>query len=268
MRVTGLRGGDRVNCSGGFLNDTGEFEIQPLDGAGQYQFQVDYDVYKPQCKGKLSDPLQLAEGEEKSLVLTVPEPQSAMVRVVTGEGAPLAGAGITLLWSSSGSASGKYVTAPPTLGDGRPARPITFAPFRGFQFLIQKTGYVDATGIQHEDGQPGTVYPEEEITMWPAAGIEGTLQQADGGPLAATSVELSFTNLNNPPVKATVTTDANGHFVILDKAPAGTVRVAIAASSAATDGATTAQGVTLDSVTLQTGTITNIGSVILRKRAS
>ena len=192
--------------------------------SGTYTFQARY-MYDRDIAGEITKPYELDGGDDIEVTLTVPDPQSFAVRTVDPTGQPVEGASIKFLTETW---SGDALNYGSTNADGRLDEPILLAPQSGAQLLVEKPGYALAFGPPYPDQNPGTVHSEETIVLWPGAGFEGVLLDAEKQPVSDTPLSITVTNRDGQQWPLRATTDAQGHFAILSQAPADTVNIEIA----------------------------------------
>jgi len=188
---------------------------------GKYTFQAHY-YYDEDIAGHISAPHKLKGGDDIVIELDLPDPQSFLVRTVDAGGRPVEGASVKF---STDTWGGNPLGYGQTNADGRLNNPILLPPMSGAQLLVEKPGYAMARGPIFEDQSPGMVHPEETVVLWSGAGFEGNLVDGDGKPLANTALSISITNGQGENYPVTVNTDVNGHFTVIDQAPADVVDI-------------------------------------------
>ena len=219
----------------------------------EYTFQARY-LYDDDVAGSFSKSYKLKGGDDIEIVLDLPDPQSFAVRAVDSGGRPVEGAGIkfaTETWGGNPLGYGQ------TNAEGRLDDPILLAPLSGAQLLVEKPGYATARGPVFEDQSPGTIHPEETIVLWSGAGFEGDLVDSEGNILEDMALTISVTNRNGETWHLQATTDAAGHFTLVDQAPADAVDIVIATPD--WTGAWSAEHVQLEA-----NAITSIGEIVLK----
>lgn len=224
-----------------------------LPGAkGTYSFQARY-MYDDDIAGNISAPYELKSGDDIEIELDLPDPQSFAVRTVDPGGNPVEGAAIRFLTETWG---GDAIGYGQTNAEGRLDEPILVAPLSGAQLVVEMPGYAPAFGPTYPDQSPGTVHPEDTIVLWPGAGFEGVLLDREGNPRANTAVSVSVTNPDGQTWPIQVTTDAGGHFTVVDQAPADVVDITISSG----DGDTFMS--TVQGLHLEADSITDLGVIV------
>jgi len=215
-----IRDGEEVGYSEQDGVDAVRFALQPEPG--EYTFQARY-MFNREMAGDHSKPYQLDGGDEIEIDLNVPDPQSFTLRAVEPQGSPVAGGWVRFTTEDSGT----YNPHIQTNAEGRLDKPLIIAPEMGARLYLELGGYAAAWAPVFDDQSPGTVHPEVTLVLWPGAGFEGDLVGQDGQPLAETPLTLTVTNLTGQTWPLETTTDANGHFTVVDGAPADVVEVTI-----------------------------------------
>jgi hypothetical protein len=195
--------------------------ILPAD-EGAYQFQASYE-YNRQVIGPMTDPFQLTLAGKNEVELVVPDPQYFSFRAVDGIGNPVEGATLNIMTATIENVQTRDLTD----ADGRIDRPIAMPPDCGARLWLEKPGYAPAWGAIHENQSPGTVHPEDVIVLTASAGFEGDLTDAEGIPIANAELNITLTGANGQSWPLEVTTDDEGHFTVVDQAPATIVDIEI-----------------------------------------
>lgn len=220
--------------------------------ASTYTFQARY-MFNLEVKGDSSKPYDLAPGDHIDINVNLPDPQRFAVRAVDSAGNPVAGAALHYITTTTGTFDPRILTN----DDGRADRILLMPPECGARIWLEKPGYANAWGTLFEDQSAGTVHPEDVIVFSSGAGFEGELTGTDGEPMADTALSITVTNASGQTWPLQTTTDADGHFTIVDQAPAEVVDLTIATQNGAVGHWSAEQ------ITLEANTITDLGSLRL-----
>jgi RNA polymerase sigma-70 factor (ECF subfamily) len=244
----GSFGASRANVA-----SDGTFDISILNGPGTYTFRARHFFFEDRMAGESSEPYDLEDGDEIEIQLNVPESQWFSVQAVDAGGEPLEGASVSFLSDEYGSYNPHLVTN----ADGRMDEPIPLAPYAGLRLRVEAAGYATAIGAHRSEAEPGTVHPEETLVLWPGAGFEGDLRGADGAPIVNSSIALTLRNSAGQEWVFESDTSAEGHFTIVDQAPADIVSITLRAGDAGEW--------SNPSVPLEAAAITNLGVIHLKE---
>lgn len=220
--------------------------------ASTYTFQARY-MFNTDVKGDPSKPYDLAPGDHIDITVNLPDPQRFAVRAVDSAGRPVAGAALHYITTTSGTFDPRILTNE----EGRADRILLMPPDCGARIWLEKPGYANAWGNAYEDQSPGTVHPEDVIVFASGAGFEADLTNGEGKPLAGTALSIIVSNASGQTWPLEATTDAEGHFTIVDQAPAEVVDIAISTQEG-DSGSWSVEQIALDS-----NTITALGSIKL-----
>jgi len=226
-----------------------EARITLPDEHAKYTFQAFY-MSNPRVSGEVSDVYEVAAGKETTITLTLPDPQEFSLRAVDIAGNPVAGAEIGFTTETTGT----FRSGQRTNDEGQLDAPIQMEPECGARLFLNKPGYATAWGALHDDQSPGTIHPEETLVLWPGAGFEGDAMDGAGHSLANTKLFITVVNQEGQSWPLEVSSDARGHFTIVDQAPADVVDIAIVAG----DGAWS-----VDQLQLEANAISGLGEVVL-----
>jgi RNA polymerase sigma factor (sigma-70 family) len=216
----------REKISMNFRIDEGRYTAQILGGDGRYRFQLRYMINSDEgASGPMTTAIEIGEGEEVELDIQIPEPLEVNVEVVDYTGNPVEGAAVITQTDNNGSMNARLRTD----ASGRLDDPILVAPYGGFYVEARKTGYAPARGPHHFDDQPGTVLPMETLVLWPAGGIEGTVVADDGSPWPNVNLNIQLIQAGGTITTVSTTTDADGHFTVIDEIPATEVSMELRA---------------------------------------
>jgi hypothetical protein len=189
---------------------------------GRYQLQARYE-FNNFAAGPRSEPVALLSDGKNYVELVVPDPQVFTFRAVDGNGNPVEGARVNVMRSTIGNFQiGKLTNA-----DGRLNGPIILPPDLGARIWLEKPGYAPAWGAIHENQSAGTVHPEDVIVLNASAGFEGDLTDAEGNPIANAELSVTLTSASAQSWPLETTTDGDGHFTVVDRAPAEIVDIEI-----------------------------------------
>lgn len=220
--------------------------------ASTYTFQARY-MFNMDVKGDSSKPYDLAPGDQIDITVNLPDPQHFAIRAVDSTGRPVAGAAVHYITTTSGTFDPRILT----MDDGHADRILLMPPDCGARIWLEKPGYANAWGAAYEDQSPGTVHPEDVIVFSSGAGFEGDISNADGKPLADTALRITISNANGQTWPLQTSTDAEGHFTIVDEAPAEVVDIDIEVQRDAGGGWSAEQ------ISLEANAITSLGKIAL-----
>jgi len=240
---------DGKRAGNGIMNEQGGYELQVPSEPGEYTVQARYNMFSD-VTGEVSKPITLSTGDEAELDITLPEPQYFAVRAVAADGTPLSDVAVNFLTPENGTFTTNYRTN----AEGRLEKITPMPPDSGVRMYLEKPGYATTWGPQYEDQHSGTIHPEEVIVMLPGAGFEADLVGTDGEPVASAPLSIMIVNRDGQSCPLSATTDASGHFTIVDQAPADVVDISIVNA----DGGQTWSE---RQHTLEAGAIANLGSI-------
>ncbi|MBL7647885.1 MAG: sigma-70 family RNA polymerase sigma factor [Candidatus Hydrogenedentes bacterium] len=234
-KILGQQSGIPVDVLGGFrvsvVTDTAihmdaqthsAFSLSFPLAEGRYQLQARYE-FNDFAAGPRSEPVDLSSDGKNYIELVVPDPQVFTLRAVDGNGNPVEGARVNVMTSTIEN----YQTNELTNADGRIDGPITMPPDCGARLWLEKPGYAPAWGAIHENQSPGTIQAEDLIVLTASAGFEGELADAEGNPVANAELSITLTSPRGQSWPLETTTDGEGHFTVVDQAPAEVVDIEI-----------------------------------------
>jgi RNA polymerase sigma factor (sigma-70 family) len=236
----------------GSMERDGRYELIVPGDPGVYTFVATYIFMFPPYLGEVSAPQTLEGGDILELELAVPEPQYFSVRAVDAAGNPIAGVSVTGLTENNNTVNANDRL---TNEEGRLDGTFAMPPNSGSRLVLAKSGYATTRTTVHENQRPATRHPEEVVVLREGAGFEGDLVNADGHPLPETALSITITNPDGQSWSIQITTDENGHFTVVDQAPADVVNITITTKGLATASWSAEQ------LQLEAGVITWLGAV-------
>lgn len=197
--------------------------------------------------------VQLEPGSTMPLDLVFADTVTMSVLVVDETGRPMEGLAL-------GIHEGDHTWVPlaETPADGR----FTwsgFAPGKETNFVVYR-GSTMVGSSSPRIGDPGQVFPEETIVVHGDAGLEATLTDPSGEPLANVRVEISVLFGADERIVRTVNTDEGGHLLINGGLPATTVTLHVVGTTRTEDRIATYTG-SVGPLDLLDQQIRNVGQV-------
>ncbi len=233
----------------------GRYEVRLTAGPGTYRLQAEPRWTLAQQKGDSSGIDRLLDASQPHAIdLVLPEPTILGFRVLDLAGKPIESVRTSLSVESSDGRRASWGDSQRLDAEGRGSLRL-FEPLARLRFHVSP--FPDGPGAVQvlEDITPGVEVPELTFTLPPACDLAAGLVDADGIPLAATSVHVTAHYADGSQESTNATTDALGRLLLAGRMRANsTARLRLSAQDAGS--ATSELAATLPDGTADLGVVT------------
>jgi len=222
---SGMPGEDQVRRDG-------SYELRLYEPGTYLIFPKYYGWSRDEMAALYGKEVRWSAGDEIVVNFELPEHVTRTVRALDTEGNPIENAEVkryTRLPDGASSMHGVGYT-----DENGEYSWSGFAPMCESWFRVHKEGYTPAETTRVV-GEPGAVYPIEQVVLLGSGGVEGRLVDPDGNPIANTNIALKMTPTDGitstysdgDGVFVETRTDSDGRFAVAQGLPATTGRLVI-----------------------------------------